>query len=369
MAKFCFSIFLLFFCSFSFSQENDIDDLRGLQEKINVLKKELERSQSTKKTYEEELKKISIQLEITSKELSKIKLEKKILEEKVLKMASDVISLKTKLDGLKKRLVFKLKVLQKMGKLGYVRLLFSTQGEDLLSVLRWILHFSQEDRKLFINYYETYAKLKGERESLKAGEENLKLMEDSIKAKVKEYEEVERQKKILIAQLERKNKETEAQINLYKEKADRLENLLKILNSKEFEVLAKEDIHKFKGILDWPKKGKLKTQFGKITNPQYSTSIISNGIEVELKNPEDILPIFPGKVIYSRWFKGYNNLIVIDHGNNVVSIYGYLQTSFVKDGEWVHSKKTLGRITTQPYVYYFEIRDKGIPVDPLNWLR
>lgn len=369
MAKYCFSLILLFLSIFLFSQEKEIEDLKLLKEKIQFLKSELEKSQNVKKSYENDLKKISLQLEIISKELQKIKIEKKILEGKVAKSATEVLTLKSKLEEMKKRLVFKLQMLQKMGKLGYLRLFFSTKGEDFLSVLRWILHFSYEDRKLFINYYGTFSKLKKEREELKKSEENLRLMEESIKGKYKEYEEIEKQKKILIAQLDRKNKETEAQITLYKEKVERLENLLKIINSKEPEVLAKEDINKFKGVLEWPKKGKIKTSYGKITNPQYSTTILSNGIEVELKNSEDIYPIFPGKVIYAKWFKGYNNLVVIDHGNNVVSITGYLHTNYVKEGEWVHTNKAIGRITTEPYIYYFEIREKGIPVDPLKWLR
>lgn len=369
MAKLFFSLIFIFFAFFSLSQETELEDLNTLKEKIQILKKELEKSQNTKKTYENELKKINLEMEIISQELKKIQMEKRALEGKVAKMASDVISLKSKLQSLKERLVFKLRVLQKMGKLGYLRLVFSSKGEDFLSVLRWILHFSQEDRKLFLNYYETYAKLNEEREQLKKGEENLKLMEESIKGKMKEFEEMEKQKRFLITQLERKNKETEAQITLYKEKADRLENLLKILNSREPDFLVKEDIHKYKGVLEWPQKGSLKTTFGKTTNPQYSTSIISNGIEVKLKKGEDIYPIFPGKVVYARWFKGYNNLVVIDHGNNVLSITGYLNIGYVKEGEWVHSRKVLGKINAEPYVYYLEIRDKGIPVDPLQWLR
>jgi len=369
MEKHFFKVIFLLFSIFLFSQENEPEDLKSLKEKIQILKNELEKSQTTKKTFENELKKITLQLEITSKELKKIETEKKIMEEKVAMMASDVISLKSKLENLKERLIFKLNVLQKMGKLGYLRLFFSAKGEDFLSVLRWILHFSYEDRKLFINYYETFSKLKKEREELKKGEENLNLMEESIKQKLKEYEEIEKQKKFLIAQLERKNKETEAQITLYKEKAERLENLLKVLSTKEIEVLVKEDIHKFKGVLEWPQKGKIKTSFGKITNPQYSTTIVSNGIEVELKETKEIFPIFPGKVIFAKWFKGYNNLVVIDHGNNVLSIIGYLHSNYVKEGEWVHLEKPLGKITTPPYIYYLEIRDKGIPVDPLKWLR
>lgn len=369
MAKLFFSIIFFIFSTFVFAQESDLEDLKSLKEKIQILKNELEKSKKTKNTYESELKNVSIQMEITTKELKKIILEKKILEEKIVKMASDVISLKSKLEKLKKRLVFKLRILQKMGKLGYLRLFFSTSEGDFLNILRWILHFSQEDRKLFLGFYETFSKLKEERDSLKKAEENLKAIEENLKKKRQEYEEIEKQKIFLIAQLDRKSKETEAQINLYKEKAARLENLLKILDSKDEEILVKEDINKYKGILNWPVKGKIKTPFGKITHPQYSTAIISNGIEVELEKPQELFPIFPGKVIYAKWFKGYNNLVVIDHGNGILSIIGYLHICYVKEGEWVNLKKTIGRITTQPYLYYLEIRDKGISVDPLKWLR
>lgn len=366
MVKHFFKLFFFIFFPFLlFSQE---EELRELKEKIRTLKNELEKAQNTKKTYENELKKVDLQIEITKKELRKIEIEKNILKEKVSKTAAEVLSLKNSLEKIKERLNFKLKILQKMGRLGYLRLFFTTKGDNFLNVLRWILYFSNEDRKIFINYNQLYEKLKIERRLLKEGEEKLKIMEEDIKWKIKEMEEIEKQKKFLIAQLDRKTKETEVQLTLYKEKAEKLENLLKILSSKE-EVLTKEDVHKYKGALNWPFKGKIKTGFGRIKNPQYSTSILSNGIEVEIGKEADIYPVFPGKVIFSRWFKGYNNLIVIDHGNGLLSITGYLQISYVKEGEWIHSRKAIGRITSEPYIYYLELRDKNVPVDPLEWLR
>ncbi len=346
-----------------------MEDLRILKEKIQALNRELEKTQSSKKTLESELKAVTLQLEITTKELKKIELEKKMLELKITKAVGDVIALKGKLDKIKEKLVFKLKVLQKIGKLGYLRFFFDSQRGNFLDILRWILHFSNEDRKLFLNYNETYKKLKEEKNILKDNGKNLKILEENMKKKLKELEGIEKQKSFLISQIERKGKEQEAQLTLLKEKADRLENLLKILNSREPEIIAKEDIHKYKGVLDWPFRGKVKTNFGKYKNPQYSTSVISNGIEVEIKSPSDIFPIFPGKVIYARWFKGYNNLVVIDHGNYVISIYGFLQISYAKEGEWVTTNKAIGRLSSEPYVYYLEVRDKYIPVDPLGWLR
>ena len=83
-------------------------------------------------------------------------------------------------------------------------------------------------------------------------------------------------------------------------------------------------------------------------------------------------PIFPGKVRFARWFKGYRNLIVVDHGNDVVSIYGYLDSSGVKPGDWVYPGSALGKVITggsRDPKLYLEIRENGRPLDPLTWLR
>ncbi len=70
--------------------------------------------------------------------------------------------------------------------------------------------------------------------------------------------------------------------------------------------------------------------------------------------------------------RGYQALVVLDHGKGLFTVYGHLEQLAVKRGQRVAQGARLGRATYQPvdqaYNVYFEIRLRGRPDDPLRWL-
>jgi septal ring factor EnvC (AmiA/AmiB activator) len=269
----------------------------------------------------------------------------------------------------KERLLIKVRFLHRLGRLGYLRLFFSSTSGDFLSTLRWALHLAQQDRRLFTAYLDNLERLSKQREELRTGEAALARLQRERTAKLAQMKASEEQKRFLLTQLKRKEKETETQMAALKEKAARLERLIATLASHPPERLAKEDIRTYKGALDWPAKGRVSVPFGPVAGAQYATRILSKGIEVTTPAAGEVGPIFPGKVLYAKWFKGYSNLVVLDHGFGVISITGFLSVSYVNEGEWVPTGKALGRLTEAPFTYYLEVRDRGTAVDPAPWLR
>jgi septal ring factor EnvC (AmiA/AmiB activator) len=349
--------------------EDKVQELEGLKRRIVLMTKELEQSQQKQKGLEDDLSSLDLKISLLNEEIRKVELEKAIETEKVQRLASDVLRLKGILAGQKQALQTKVRFLVRMGSLGYLRLFFSASNTDFLSVVRWVLHLAHQDRRLFTSYRDNLQVLSLEREKLRTGEQNLEKIRRERENKRGELLASEEQKRFLLSQLKKKEKETETQMAVLKEKAGRLESLIAMLTRSSQEKGAKEDIRAFKGALDWPARGRIRMPFGTVQNPQYSTQILSKGVEIEVGQPAGVGPIFPGRVRYAKWFKGYSNLIVVDHGNGVLSIYGFLTIADVKEGEWVYAGRTLGKLSEAPYTYYLEIRDNGVAVDPAAWLR
>ena len=343
-------------------------ELEELQRKIANLTQELERSQKKQRGVEEELEALDLTIALQNEEVRKIELEKAIQTEQVQTLAGQVMALRTDIGIQKARLLTKVRFLHRLGRLGYLRLFFASSTGDFLSTLRWTLHLAHQDRTLFTSYLENLDRLSKQRETLRAGEAALVRLQRERSAKLAQMRASEEQKRFLLTQLKRKERETETQMAALKEKAVRLERLITTLATHPPDRLAKEDIRTYKGALDWPAKGRVTVPFGPVAGSQYATRILSKGIEVTAAAGE-VGPIFPGKVLYSRWFKGYSNLVVLDHGFGVISITGFLTVSYVKEGEWVPTGKALGRLTDSPYTYYLELRDRGTAVDPAPWLR
>jgi murein DD-endopeptidase MepM/ murein hydrolase activator NlpD len=157
-------------------------------------------------------------------------------------------------------------------------------------------------------------------------------------------------------------------INLTKTNTNK--SLIKTNNIKKHHIQLQHSKKKVIPILSWPTKGRIFIKFGKIKHNFLDTYIISNGIKISTSDFSIVRSITHGKVIFAKSCNLYGNMIIIDHGNSLISIYGCLNKIFVNVGQKVHKNipiANLGRGHNS--VLYFEIRYNNKPVDPLLWLK
>jgi septal ring factor EnvC (AmiA/AmiB activator) len=128
-----------------------------------------------------------------------------------------------------------------------------------------------------------------------------------------------------------------------------------------------------KGRLVFPVKGEIITHFGQYEDPEFATVSFNKGIEVVASMGSPIKAVLDGTVIYSDWFKGYGNIIIIDHGEGYYTLSGHASELLKKRGEHVMAEETIGLVGDSGSLkgsnLYFEIRHHGQPLDPLDWLR
>jgi septal ring factor EnvC (AmiA/AmiB activator) len=78
-------------------------------------------------------------------------------------------------------------------------------------------------------------------------------------------------------------------------------------------------------------------------------------------------------VVYTGWFKGYGNLIILDHGNEYYTLYAHVAEIVVKEGDDVRQGQRIGTVGDTGSLagprLYFEVRFQGRPLDPTEWLR
>jgi murein hydrolase activator len=127
----------------------------------------------------------------------------------------------------------------------------------------------------------------------------------------------------------------------------------------------------FRGALDWPATGRIAVHFGQApSRPGDQTG--RNGIEITAQPGTPVRAVHPGTVSYAEQFPAFGNLVIVDHGNNASSLYGYLASIAVTTGAAVDSSTELGRVGSAPAgapALYFEMRVDGRSVDPVQWLR
>jgi septal ring factor EnvC (AmiA/AmiB activator) len=127
-----------------------------------------------------------------------------------------------------------------------------------------------------------------------------------------------------------------------------------------------------RGKLRLPAPGPITVPFGKVVNPRFNTVTVQHGLDVEAPPGAPVAAVAPGRVVHAGWFKGYGNLVIVDHGDGYHTLVAHLASMRTAMGEEVAAGDVLGTVGDSgslkgPYLY-FELREKGKPVDPRPWL-
>jgi len=127
--------------------------------------------------------------------------------------------------------------------------------------------------------------------------------------------------------------------------------------------------NKQKGRLAWPVKGKLLARYGSKRN---LGKLTWKGIMIDSKVGKDVVASAAGKVVFADWMRGFGLLVIIDHGQKYMTLYGNNDALLKQVGEFVSTGEVIaqsGSDGMHEYTgLYFEVRYKGNPTNPLKWL-
>ena len=122
-----------------------------------------------------------------------------------------------------------------------------------------------------------------------------------------------------------------------------------------------------KGELHWPAKGRLTARFG----TRKAGNLKWDGVVIAAPDGMEVKAVHHGRVAFADWLQGFGLLLIIDHGNGYLSLYGHNQSLFKDTGDWVEQGEPVASVgrsggNTNPGVY-FSIRHKGKAVNPKSW--
>ena len=128
-------------------------------------------------------------------------------------------------------------------------------------------------------------------------------------------------------------------------------------------------IAEFKGRLPWPIKGKVLRRFGSVDK---ASKVRWNGLLIQAPEGRDIKAVHYGRVVFADWLRGFGLLVILDHGDDYMSLYGHNQTLYVEKGDWVASGDVVASAGNSGGLeqtgLYFEIRKNGQPQNPRRWI-
>ena len=122
-----------------------------------------------------------------------------------------------------------------------------------------------------------------------------------------------------------------------------------------------------------PVKGKIVFRFGPHKNTKLNVVNFQSGIQIKADRGEPIRAVFDGQILYADWFKGYGNMIIIDHGENYYTVYAHAEELFASKGDTIDMGDAVATVGDSGSMIgpslHFEVRHHGKPVDPLKWIK
>jgi septal ring factor EnvC (AmiA/AmiB activator) len=124
-----------------------------------------------------------------------------------------------------------------------------------------------------------------------------------------------------------------------------------------------------RGKLALPVRGELANRFG---SPRQDGGVVWKGLFIAARGGEEVRAIAAGRVVFADWLRGFGNLLIIDHGDSYMTLYGYNETLYRQVGDVIRGGDrvaAVGNTGGHPESgLYFEMRHEGRPFDPMSWV-
>ena len=369
------------------------DPLQAEQRKLQQTQKQLKEEKERAAAARARETSLLAELEEIEQRLAAKKAEAARLETRIKKAQSDVQLFRGEIGRLERQragqvaaLAGRLRVMYRVHAQGGA-LPVILSGEDPVTravAVRHLASLAALDARLIQEYRVTSERLADRKGKEEAQQLELASLHEEAKREQAEVDREVAKRRVILAKVRDERAYHERMVGELTEASHRLEAFIRELQAKQ-KRLARVPPPKggieppgvgfgaLKGRLPWPTEGRIVTGFGAQVHPRFGTRTFRNGVDIEAAVGREVLAVHGGHVIYTGWFKGYGNLIIVDHGNEYYTLYAHIADIEAKEGEDVRQGQRIGTVGDTGSLagprLYFEVRYQGKPQDPEQWLR
>ncbi len=356
------------------SHENEIK-LKNIQNRMNDVNKNISNAKIKAKKFEKDIRKneklaveLFMQLENTRSEILKG-------NNTILKLKEEEEENKNIIKKEKMRLRTQIRNIYQIGKYNYIKLLLNQ--DDLTQINRVIAYYDYDNyarSNRIKNLNDNLTRIKILEKEINDENNNLEILNNKYQYKLNNFNKIRKKRLNSIVEIKNYIKNQNIELLLLKENERDLARLLnKIkLNNKNITNYNENNISfiQKKGKLVWPVKGKLLKKYGvqkKITGLKWQ------GVLIGANHGSKVHAISDGKVVFADWFKNYGLLVIIDHNNDYLSLYGHNQQLLKVAGDSVKAREIIASVGDSGgqnnSALYFEIRKGKKTLNPSQWCK
>ncbi len=256
------------------------------------------------------------------------------------------------------------------GEHDYTKMLLNQQDSNKLErVLTYYQYLNQARMQQITQIQQTAESLKQVELELQQKAEQQRELQARLKQQQQELMDAKSSQLASVKKMKSFLTDQEQQLDYLKQNEQSLQTTLGKLKAAAIAAKKRINLPKTKGKLPWPVQGDILQGYGE----KRLAGVSSRGILIAAPEGSKVKAVADGQVIYADWLKGYGWVIVLDHGNGVMSLYGHNQTLLKKPGEAVNASEAVALVGASggqaQAGLYFEIRQKGTAINPVTWLQ
>ncbi len=379
ITKFICVLAILFSCTpFSLAladgDANDrVDQLQKLRGNIKQLQETLLQDKGEKNELVQQLSKIEVQVGGVSKRIRKLNKKNKQMGKKLSQLQADYKRQSENLSGQKDILSKQVVAAYAMGRQEYLKLLLNQH--DPAMVARTFVYYDYLNEARTEKIDQVTLRLQNLTNLKRKINSQLELISNNKKSLVAEKQYLNKTRNIrekLLSVIQKRIKNRGSKLKGMQLDEKQLLTLVQELQNALSDIPAQlsGDIRKQKGKMKLPVKGYVAKRFGSSKGSGQSRW---KGVFIKAKEGNSVRSFSHGRVVFSDWFKGLGLLMIVDHGDGYMSLYGHNQSLFKDAGDWVDAGDVIAAVGNtggnRDSGLYFEIRVNGKPQDPIAWCR
>lgn len=350
-------------------KERELEDVR---ERISSIKESMDASAAERDRLTAELQEAEVAISEQRMRIKEVEREQRYTIKKKEELDADLAEREAHLDEESAALAAQVRAAYMSGSQEKIRLLLNQRDPATLGRLMAYYRYLNDYRAGNIDaVIEQIRQLDELRSKIAAEEDRLAGLAKTRYAELTRLNQAQENRTALLASLRQKMKTEGQEVERLAAQEKDLTRLIAELTSilSDYPISSEQPFSEHKGKLTWPVAGTLLHDFGQ---PRVGGNIKWNGVVLAAPRGREVRAIYHGRVAFADWLAGMGLLVIIDHGDSYMTLYGYNETILKNAGDWVAPGDviaTVGDSGGQSQAsLYFELRRGKQPVNPRQWV-
>lgn len=347
-------------------------ELEQVRERISVLKQSMDRSAAERDRLTGELQNIEVAISEQRMRIRDLEREQRYTEKKKQALDAELAEREALLDKESTELATQVRAAYMSGSQEKIKLLLNQRDPAtlgrLMAYYRYLNDYRADNIAAVMDEIRRLDELKGQ---IAAEENRLLALAKKRYTELGELNRSQEERRTLLTGLREKIAADGQEVERLAAQEEDLTRLIAELTSilSDYPISSEEPFTKHKGRLTWPVAGALIHDFGQ---PRVGGKIRWNGVVLAAPRGREVRAVYHGRVAFADWLAGMGLLVIVDHGEGYMTLYGYNETILKNAGDWVAPGDVIATVGDsggqQQASVYFELRRGTKPVDPRQWV-